>query len=805
MWFSRIHARAFGPIKDQGLPFCKGLNIVHGPNESGKSSWHAAIVAALCGLRRGAGRSKAEREFDERHRPWDAGDDDLWFVQAGVRLDDGRHLEIDRDLADRRTDVRRADLGGRAFLDLPMNDGSPDASMLLGLDRDTFPMTACVRQASIVSDLDDPDSLQEYLARAAAGGAGGTAAGALERLGEYKRAQVGLDRRNSTKPLRAAKNAVGDAEANLETAEEAHREYLDLVSTLQDHRRKIEMRKSEKSRVEAQRDYCTAKQESDRLDAAIREFDEWEGRFGAGDPSVKELPELTELAQALGNVENPPAAATTLLGSVADLKSQLAELDGLQEVPCPELHEVQRCVKPLRSLEVSASGAPDAGTRRGKALVFLWIAPLLVGGLVSILYGTVPGLLVAVAGGSAAACSVLVVQRARVRRARTSSAKTRQETASTVREEAERRLAGWQLPFDPDAAVAQASNRLQALAERSTRREQLRADIERRRRFDSAESDRMQLHERAWATLRDLASEHGVEGFDEEVLRHVRELIDNHSEAQRTRTDDVEEWGRYQQALGGRSSQEWREDASSARDVVNAARRRLGEWGVEPAATGIEEHEREVERIDGLLQDARGEAKKAEGRLTQIDQDSVDVAAAEARLSEAEAELTRVERLADTLDKTRDFLEAAAENAHQLLAPELGIEMTRWIPKVTEGRYKEVQVDPGDLSVTLVTAAGDRRDAQLVSQGTMEQVYLVLRLVLAQVLSAAHEACPVLLDDPTVHADAARKTEILNYLFAASREHQVIVFSQEQEVLDWAKNQPDGAVHLIELDDPQPA
>ena len=682
---------------------------------------------------------------------------------------------------------------------------APDASMLLGLDRETFPMTASVRQASIVSDLDDPDALQQHLARAAAGGADGTAAGALERLDQHKREQVGLDRSNSTKPLRGAKTAVGDAKANLEAAKKAHREYLNLTSTLQEHRRMVERRWREKARVEAQRDYCTAKQESDRLDAAIREFDDWDERFSAGDPSENELPELTELAQALGRVNSPPAAATTLLDSLADLESELSELDNLQDMPCPELHEVQQCVMPLRSLEFSAREAPDAGTRRGKARIVPWIAALLIGGPVGILYGVVPGLLAAVVGGTVAACLVLIVQRARAERAPVSSAKARRHTASAVREEAERRLEEWQLPFDPDAAVAEASSRLRALAERSTRRKQLRADIGRRQQFDRAESGRMQMYERDWGTLRNLASAHGVKGSDEEVLRRVKAVIDDHAVAQRKRTDDVEEWGRYQQALEGRSSQEWREAASSAQDMADAAHKRLGEFGVEPAATGIEELKREVERIDGLLQRARSEAMRAEGRLTQVDQDGVDVAAAEARLSEAEAELERVERLAVTLDKTRDFLEAAAENAHQLLAPKLGLEMTRWIPQVTDGRYKEVQVDPGDLSVTLVTAAGDRRDAHLVSRGTMEQAYLVLRLVLAQVLSAAHETCPVLLDDPTVHADAARKTEILNYLLAASREHQVIVFSQEQEVLDWAKNQPDGTVQLIELDDPQPA
>ena len=202
-------------MKNHGLEFKKGLNIVHGPNESGKSSWHAAITAALCGLRRGAGRTKAEREFEGRHRPWDAGEDDPWFVQAGVMLDDGRPIEIDRDFDNRKTDVRHADLGGRAFTDLPMNDGSPDGSMLLGLDRETFPMTASVGQASIISDLDEPDALQQHLARAAAGGVGGTAAGALEQIEAYKKEHVGLDRKKLNQAAPHGKECRGCVRSEL--------------------------------------------------------------------------------------------------------------------------------------------------------------------------------------------------------------------------------------------------------------------------------------------------------------------------------------------------------------------------------------------------------------------------------------------------------------------------------------------------------------------------------------------------------------------------------------------------------------
>ena len=794
MWFSKIHARAFGPMKNHGLEFKKGLNIVHGPNESGKSSWHAAITAALCGLRRGAGRTKAEREFEERHRPWDAGDDDPWFVQAGVMLDDGRHIEIDRDFDNRKTDVRRADLGGRAFTDLPMNDGSPDGSMLLGLDRETFPMTASVGQASIISDLDEPDALQQHLARAAAGGAGGTAAGALKQIEAYKREHVGLDRSNSTKPLRRAKNVVGEAEANLAVVERAHREYLDLVSALQVHRREVKRLTSERALAEAQWNSRAAKQEADRLGEAVEKLDKWERRFSDGDPSKHGLPDLTRLAQALGSVETLPASEVASLESADVIQTRLADIDTQDPGPCPDLDQVQRCVAALRERPASAAKASEVSAAAvGAAAVALAVC-VAVGVITGLPYGVGLAMAFTVAGWWL------------IRGRRISSTEAHQSSSAALAE-AVRTLDGWQLPHDPDDAVAEASRRLQARAAQSLSRQRLADELRQRREFDSAEARRRRSREEAWCEFRSQASGHGLDGTDDEVRSEVRALLAQDRRAQERHAENLEEWGRYQEALDGRSPQDWRDDAQDCQNAVKEMLRRLERLGVESQDAKFElvELEREIRRIDDALREARDGEKEVQGALSRVDADSVDVAAAEAQLIEAEAELTRAERLAATLDTTRDFLEAAAENAHQLLAPRLGKDMRPWIPKVTKGRYWEVQVDPGNLNVTLVTAAGDRRDARLVSRGTTEQVYLVLRLVLAQVLSADHEMCPVLLDDPTVHADATRKTEILNYLLEASKEHQVIVFSQEQEVLDWARKQPAGAVRLIELADPQPA
>ena len=51
MRIDRVEAHAFGPFTDRALDLQPGLTVVHGPNEAGKSTWHAAIYGGLCGLR----------------------------------------------------------------------------------------------------------------------------------------------------------------------------------------------------------------------------------------------------------------------------------------------------------------------------------------------------------------------------------------------------------------------------------------------------------------------------------------------------------------------------------------------------------------------------------------------------------------------------------------------------------------------------------------------------------------------------------------------------------------------------------
>src|SRR5258708_3923765 len=203
------------------------MTIIVGDNESAKSSWHAAIYAAVCGRRRARGRPREdEQRFIDLHRPWH-GDD--WLVSAEIVLDDGRRIELRQDLAG-KIDCHAKDLVVGADVSAEvMNDGVPDGSRWLGLDRSSFMATACVEQAQVLRVLDGAGGLQQQLQRAAdTAGADTTAAAALRLIDAFGRERVGSERLNSTKPLREAMDPVRDSQEHLNAARNAHEEYLRL-------------------------------------------------------------------------------------------------------------------------------------------------------------------------------------------------------------------------------------------------------------------------------------------------------------------------------------------------------------------------------------------------------------------------------------------------------------------------------------------------------------------------------------------------------------------------------------------------
>ncbi len=227
-------------------------------------------------------------------------------------------------------------------------------------------------------------------------------------------------------------------------------------------------------------------------------------------------------------------------------------------------------------------------------------------------------------------------------------------------------------------------------------------------------------------------------------------------------------------------------------DVIAAADADIvGKW-VQVARHDLADHR-------AVASTASAAAESLEGELRERARTLHSVPEAEEAFARANAELDRVEELSDTLKATSDFLTAAQDRVHRSIAPVLAATLQRWLPRVTAGRYLDAIVDPKTLQVQVCGPDRRWRQADLLSLGTAEQIYLLLRVALAQHLTLSGERCPLVLDDVTVQADADRTAGILDLLLELSADRQVILFAQEPAVAAWAAEHLVGGDHALRL------
>jgi uncharacterized protein YhaN len=283
------------------------------------------------------------------------------------------------------------------------------------------------------------------------------------------------------------------------------------------------------------------------------------------------------------------------------------------------------------------------------------------------------------------------------------------------------------------------------------------------------------------------ATERIGEGGDGEAAAAVERLL----AWQRTRAEmaqanetAIREWQELQGLLAGGTLTALQAEAERRRQVAARLAARVGDAAVIPA-----EADSEMALAGAREAASRSKAVVDEmsGELRLLATTLASVAEAEERVAAARTELARVQNLAAVIDETLNLLEAAERRVHRDVAPILTASVQRHLPAITGGAYVEVGMNPRDLSVDVKEArTGQWRDARLLSEGTREQIYLLLRVAMAEHLVTSDESAPLLLDEVTAQSDPERKLRMLDVLHALSADRQIVLFSHDAEVMEWA-------------------
>ena len=161
-------------------------------------------------------------------------------------------------------------------------------------------------------------------------------------------------------------------------------------------------------------------------------------------------------------------------------------------------------------------------------------------------------------------------------------------------------------------------------------------------------------------------------------------------------------------------------------------------------------------------------------------------------LNELEEELAQTQHQLDALSEDFEattyamaLIEDIARDKHARIAPRLAASASAHLAQITDGRYDELMISR-DLTISVripQTRMMHENPEKSLSKGTVDQIYLALRLALVQGMSENGESLPMLLDDPFSNYDDARLERTLRLIQELANQHQVLVFTCREDVV----------------------
>ncbi len=186
---------------------------------------------------------------------------------------------------------------------------------------------------------------------------------------------------------------------------------------------------------------------------------------------------------------------------------------------------------------------------------------------------------------------------------------------------------------------------------------------------------------------------------------------------------------------------------------------------------------RELRECDAAIEAARERAGRLAQRLA--DDPGSRRAAAQDEVAELEERLAAALRDRDRLALLESIVaraEAAFRDAHQ---PDVLRRASEYLRRVTDGRYTRLDYDAEAraLFATCAELAEPLPVRHPISRGTLDQIFLCLRLGLLDHLDEERERLPLVLDDALLRMDDARRSEVYGLLADAARRRQIFLLT----------------------------
>lgn len=730
MYIKHLHINAFGPLCDADLTFDRGLNVIEGENESGKSSVAMFIKFIFYGLSARSGETLSERQL---YVNWSRG------VAAGyavcVVTEDGeeREIRIERSISSRTDSEGKLRYTERLkVLDhgtsMPISIKGQPGEHYFGVPEQVFTSSAFATQGGDVR----PDSAAVREAVENIILAADENVSVKRAVDTIEKARVRLLHKNNTGGEIFDLTQKRDAfEAKLLEMKDTSARLIKAEISLSDVKENIKAAKEKSESLEAVAAALEVMEASAghenvlRLEAAIRETGEKLDSMadGGADDSFR-----SSLAVAIRDLERGDK-----------LKAEFSEKEESFRESFPE----GEICDPSEDIEFA-----EKMQKRGKAALIPALILLLMGGAaaaVAFLMRSSEGLLLPAFLGGAAAVMVGFVLLI---------------LGFTWKRDAREVFEDWSVENIGElrAAVEDADKMYREL-----------------------EGDRASLTaasasaEEALHTLDLLSAAAGIKADMNAPKDTAKRLVIYSNECIKKKRELEAEKAR----LEGQLAAEVALLKGETRDEVARKLAELLETDAGRLAAAMSDEEkrgvsRELQFNRMKLENLRGRELDLEREVAALRAVSLSPSSAAEQLESMNSEIERLKREHDSYVLAAAAIRAASENIRLSVVPRLTDSASRIMARVTDGRYRDIGVS-SSFDMNFRSDELGTLEIDFLSAGTREIAYIALRLALVKALFGEGNVPPMIFDESLASLDEGRVRAAVEAL--ADSDTQVFLFS----------------------------
>lgn len=688
MKIKNIKVNAYGNIENKDINLEEGINIIHGANESGKSTLLNYIISIFYGISRNKD-GKALSDY-EKYKPWNSNE---FSGRISYKLENGEKYEIFRDFNKKNPKIyndKLEDISDRFETD--KKDGSKFFIEQMGIDKQMYLSTVVSTQEEVCLDEKNQNMLIQKIANLAGTGEDNVSyKKALIKLQEKIRDEIGTNK-TSQKPINIIEKEI--VEINNK-----------IVETEKYRNRKYEIDAEKEQILSELKELEQQKQILQELQNSMKSEEETKNRLEIREKNRKDnITKINELKNQKNTInaesERVQSAKNHLQDIIKGHKENIEKLNSEIEKIANEKEETQEKEKPSISFIV----------------ITVVLAIALICSIILIKNYIVSGIL------GVAIIANIVFYVINKNKQKVNKAKLRDKINQEKQYKREK------LENQKQQIIANVNTTEKELEKQEEEEKQVNSEL------SMLKGQIILLEKNNEKITEEIEQDNKV--IKEESNKNKQQIIEKYKDKN---INDLLYINDYQNYI------------SKIEETINNNRIRI---------KGLEiEYNAIVPQLDEMVVlEEKREADKEKLAELREKESIINIA---------------IENLMD-----------AYEEMKTTITPKFTKNLSESIQKISSNKYNKVTIND-ENGMIIENNRGEYVEAIKLSTGTIDQLYLALRLSMIDELSK--ENLPIILDESFAYSDNNRLKNMLQYLTSDLNNHQTIIFTctdREQKMLE---------------------